>query len=176
MAPRLHRTPKHHDRFTPRNNIYVEQKHQNTTEDCHQPKPPIRKLRHKVYSLKNHPVPSYLLFCPYLPLPQTKVEQINNIISMYIPGPNNPTLPVSTLSQPRQNGEYATADIPLIAQLNYIKILTPYTRMRLLNEKLPYHLNQLEYILSDSKLAISSNSQNSIILLMLLNPHCTVKR
>ena len=64
---------------------------------------------------------------------------------MYIAGPNNPTLPVSTLSQPRQNGGYATADIPLIAQLNYIKILTPYTRMRLLNEKLPYHLNQLEY-------------------------------
>ena len=64
---------------------------------------------------------------------------------MYIAGPHNPTLPVSTLSQPRQNGGYATADIPLIAQLNYIKILTPYTRMRLLNDKLPYHLNQLEY-------------------------------
>ena len=37
------------------------------------------------------------------------------------------------------------ADIPLVAQLNYIKPLTPYTRTRLLKDNLPYHLNQLEY-------------------------------
>jgi len=37
------------------------------------------------------------------------------------------------------------ADITLIAQLNYIKLLTSYTRTRLLKDNLPYHLNQLEY-------------------------------
>ena len=50
------------------------------------------------------------------PLPHTKTEQINNIISAYIAGANNPTLPVSTLSQTQQNGGYSVADIPLVAQ------------------------------------------------------------
>jgi len=52
------------------------------------------------------------LYITYLahtyPLPYSKTEQINNIISTYIAGLNNPTLPVSTLSQTQQNGGYTS--------------------------------------------------------------------
>jgi len=89
--------------------------------------------------------PCITYFAHTYPPPYTNIEQINNIISTYIAGPNNPTLPVSTLSQTQQNGGYSVEDIPLIAQLNYMKPLTSYTRTRLLKGNLPYHLNQLEY-------------------------------
>ena len=79
------------------------------------------------------------------PLPEQKVEQINNIISTYIAGPHQTTLSVHVISQTRVNGGYNIADIPLYADLYYIKPLTPFLRFRLTNEILPQSLQPVEY-------------------------------
>jgi len=65
------------------------------------------------------------------PLTQQKHELINNIISQYISGPRDPSIPVTVLSKRREEGGYNITDIPLYAQLVYIKILTTYIRIRL---------------------------------------------
>jgi len=49
------------------------------------------------------------------------------------------------ISQTRVNGGYNIADIPLYADLYYIKPLTPFLRFRLTNEILPQSLQQVEY-------------------------------
>jgi len=92
------------------------------------------------------------------PLPHTKTEQINNIISTYIAGANNPTLPVSTLSQTQQNGGYSVADIPLTQEQGSSKT-TYLTTSTNLNSILDYNL------------VTFSNSQNLTITRTLLDLH-----
>jgi len=82
------------------------------------------------------------------PLPEQKIEQINNKISTYISGPHQTTLSAQVISQTRVNGGYNIADITLYADLYYIKPLTPFLRFRLTNEILP----QLRCKLQDQRM------------------------
>ena len=128
MAPRLHQSPKRHDRFTPHNNVYVEQKHQNTTEDCHQPKPPLRNQRLKVYPHKNPPVPSYHLFFPYLsPTPNKSGtnQQHNKHVHRWTKQPNPPSFnPFTTPKKRRIRDSRYTPNSPIKL---YKNTHSPYT-------------------------------------------------
>ena len=133
-----HRTPKTH-------NFTLEHEYQTTKRLGEPVKSSLRNMWHESCNVWNHVSTNNNLSSAYLHLTGTKIGEINNIISTYISGPHQTTLSVQVISQTRVNGGYNITDIPLYADLYYIKPLTPFLRFRLTNEILPQSLQQVEY-------------------------------
>ena len=75
-------------------------------------KPAFHYLRPLINYHKNNTFPLITHLDHTYPLPTQKHESINRIISLYIAGPIDPALPMSTLSKNREYGSYNIADIP----------------------------------------------------------------
>ena len=58
-------------------------------------------------------------------------------------GYHNPLLEISKLSKLKEGG-YSFSDIPLYADLTYVKPLTEYLRYKITNDEIPAHLKHFE--------------------------------
>ena len=78
-------------------------------------------------------------------LPRQKHETVNTILAKYVAGYHNPLLEISKLSKSKEEGGYNFSDIPLYADLTYVKPLTEFLRYKITNDRIPAHLKHFEY-------------------------------